>query len=416
MSPIVPLGWEAQIHRETYIAVLKGQLREPGAKKSFAARVGISPQYLSYLLNPYDHRTPSPRIARAIVDALALTQHEREHVYEHLILARGREPAVDGGHATKPGTSGAPVTGEEVARLAEEIGRLYEASLFTADPAGARLLTTQTAQVARYFLHHVDPWRHPLEYSNAAMILHEINCMRHQLSRALYYAKRARVVLSHADEAVLRPQWSRAQDALTNAMRCEAVVYNHYRLHKPALELLSQAEASVAAAASPAVWLPHLYRDRLLAVANTRRTALGEAERLAFQGTDWAERRGGDNAELLAVLLHKGLVIAYLRHNHLDQAERLARQLVDQVTKLPRAGPMHRAQVNLVYAAALWRAGRQADWQAVIAQTIQLAADAELTFALARIHHHYGAAAEPWLAQIAGEFAHKYRVSPPSSG
>jgi hypothetical protein len=241
--------------------------------------------------------------------------------------------------------------------------------------------------------------------------MHEINCMRHQLSQALYYAKRARLVLSYADENLLRPELGRAQDSLTNAMRCEAVVYNHFRLYKAALNLLGQAEHSAAAAAAPEVWLPHLYRDRLLALGQMRRSALSEAERLAHQGADWAERHGDPDAELLAVLLYKGLITAYLHHNHVDAAAHLGRGLVEQVAQLPRVGPMHQVQVRMAHAETLWRAHRLDDWEAEVAAIIQVAAAAELTFALVRLHTHYGRAVEPLLAQLDGDLAHKYRVT-----
>ena len=55
------LAHEAQLHREAYIALLDGLLQTITAKRHFAQRVGITPQYLSYLLNPFD-RTPSPEV------------------------------------------------------------------------------------------------------------------------------------------------------------------------------------------------------------------------------------------------------------------------------------------------------------------------------------------------------------------
>ena len=80
--------WEAQLHKEAYSAAVKSALRTPGAKQDFAERVGISTQYLSYLLNPDDPRTPGPEVARKIADALPLDPEQRADVFEHLLLAR----------------------------------------------------------------------------------------------------------------------------------------------------------------------------------------------------------------------------------------------------------------------------------------------------------------------------------------
>ena len=55
------LAHEAQLHREAYIAVLNGLLQTTAAKRTFAQSIGITQQYLSYLLNPFD-RTPSPEV------------------------------------------------------------------------------------------------------------------------------------------------------------------------------------------------------------------------------------------------------------------------------------------------------------------------------------------------------------------
>ncbi len=143
-NPIVPLGWEEQVHRETYIAILKGQLRKPGAKKAFAAEIGISPQYLSYLLDPYDHRSPSQGMAQAIVRALSLTEHERSHMLEHLILAGGRaSPAVHGQtYDDLPATMRGD---DEVEGWGAHVQQLYEHAMITRDPEMARVHTTTSA-------------------------------------------------------------------------------------------------------------------------------------------------------------------------------------------------------------------------------------------------------------------------------
>jgi hypothetical protein len=398
-----PPGWEAQIHRESYIAILKGRLRKPGAKKAFAAEIGISPQYLSYLLDPFDHRAPSAPTAQAIAGALALTDHERFHMLDHLLRAGNHPPDalpfVAHGHAPseRHGWLTAP---DAVEAWAAQIRQMHAQSLFTHDPHLARIHTTATAQSARHFLDTVNMWQQPLAYAEIALVLHEINCQRNQLSRAIYFAKRARMVLSHADRAKLHPLHSRAMNALTNALRCEAVAYNNLKLYKVALHLLDQAEASPGAQAAPEIWLPHLYRDRLNAVAGIRRVALGEAERVAREGARWAKIGDSTHAEMFTLLLQKGLALVYLRHGRTAHAEPLLLQLMEQMNGNPQAGPMYQAMVRLDYAELLWRTQRHEEWREVMPNTIRLAADAELTLTLTRIHKRYGRAVQPFLADL----------------
>ncbi len=210
----------------------------------------------------------------------------------------------------------------------------------------------------------------------------------------------ARLILSHADEAKLQAKPTRAMAAMTNALRCEAVVYNNLALHKAALELLNQAEGSPGAMAAPGFWIPQVFRDRLAALGGMRRIALGEAERVTRQGAEWAAREGGPDTEILIVLLERGLSSVYMRHGRPEQAQRLALRLMEQVGQAPRSGPFHKALVAMNYAETLWRTQRWDEWRHVMADTIHLAVAAELSFVLARIRTQYGAAVAPLFADL----------------
>ncbi len=67
---ITHFAWEAQLHKEAYSAAINSVLRTPGTKHRFAARVGITPQYLSYLLDPNDPRAPGPEVPQNIANTL----------------------------------------------------------------------------------------------------------------------------------------------------------------------------------------------------------------------------------------------------------------------------------------------------------------------------------------------------------
>src|SRR5579862_6861021 len=92
---LIELALEEQAHRVAYRALLQSVLREPGSKERLARTVGISRQYLSYLLSPaYGdgriYRVPSARIAERIAAVLPAEPLVREQVREHMQLASQR--------------------------------------------------------------------------------------------------------------------------------------------------------------------------------------------------------------------------------------------------------------------------------------------------------------------------------------
>ncbi|MBK8024621.1 MAG: hypothetical protein IPK19_25145 [Chloroflexi bacterium] len=84
---------QAALHRHTYTSVLKGLLAHGEAKYFAAERLGITPVYLSNLLDP-DHPPPSPALAKRMVGALPLDADQRTGLLEHMILARRPKSAV----------------------------------------------------------------------------------------------------------------------------------------------------------------------------------------------------------------------------------------------------------------------------------------------------------------------------------
>lgn len=86
---LADLSLEEQVHRETYIAILNGALREVGSKTRFAERLGISRAYLSFLLHPDpctsdSFRRPSLHIAEAISRALPVAPEVRVALLAHM--------------------------------------------------------------------------------------------------------------------------------------------------------------------------------------------------------------------------------------------------------------------------------------------------------------------------------------------
>ena len=391
-----PLGWEAQVHRETYIAVLKSQLREPGSKQRFAAQVSITPQYLSYLLDPYNHRTPSPQVAERMAQALALSNHERDHVLENMLLAGDHQGQFERNLREQ-------IAAGEALQTMTKVMALHDKAKFADTAVMARAYSRMAALAGRDFIHQVNPWRHPVEYADVAIVMHEICCVRNQMSRALYYAKRARVVLQGADPAHYQKQVEHHAHSLTNAIRSEAVAYHNLDLDSHALALLDQAETTPDVKQRPHFWLPHLYRDKLASLVELRRFRISEAEGLTQQGLEQCALVDGEEGPLLALLLERGLAGAYLRTARLRQAEGILRRLLDEMEQVPRLGMLHRVLTLVDYGKALWQQQDRSQWREVIAHTMTLAAQSGLQHQLTRLRDQYGDALNDVLVEVDAE-------------
>ncbi|MDQ2809615.1 MAG: hypothetical protein M3Z04_22300, partial [Chloroflexota bacterium] len=85
---------QAHLHRELAIAILDSALAAPGHKRRFAAQVGITPQYLSYLCDPLDPRQPSPALVERLAAALPGDTAVRGRLRDHWQAARAGRQAV----------------------------------------------------------------------------------------------------------------------------------------------------------------------------------------------------------------------------------------------------------------------------------------------------------------------------------
>ena len=377
------LAHEAQLHREAYIALLDGLLQTTAAKRHFAQRVGITPQYLSYLLNPFD-RTPSPALARKMVDALPLEAAERETLYEHLLLASERRLKA------QLALQQAFAQVDFVTQL-DFIRQAYAAANFATDPAQAKTQQQLVRSAGNLLLQQMPPTLHPLAYAQLCLWLHSVESANNAHAHAIYHAKKARAVLG----AFVRTDFPLAErdhfaDLTFNALRLEAVTYYNLKVARPAYELCCAGETLPAVQQHPQSWLPHLYRDKINAYSQLPRFAIREAEQWTRHGKQLCEQVAHDEAPLWAIMLDRALAQAYLRYGKVKKATALLQPLVEELPRLPVVGLLHRVSVLRIYAEALWLAGDRQQWASVLATTWQLADSAGLTHQLAEIRHRYG--------------------------
>ena len=377
------LAHEAQLHREAYIALLDGLLQTTAAKRHFAQTVGITPQYLSYLLNPFD-RTPGPEVARKMADALPLDPMARDNLLEHLLLASERR--LQAHLAAQQEFPKVDVT-TDIARLHQA----HAAVNFAPNPAQARAQQQLLQETGVLLLRQMHPLHHPLEYAQLCLWLHSVESTRNLHANALYHAKKARAVLGHFTRTEFNAAERKQFDELTfNALRLEAVSYYNLKVARPAYDLCCLGETLPEVQQQPQSWLPHLYRDKINAYSQLPRFSIREAEQWAHHGKQLCEQVAHDQAPLWAFMLDRSLAQAYLRYGSVKKATALLQPLVEQVDRLPLVGVLHRVSFLRVYAEALWLTGDRQAWEDVMRVTCQLADDAGLTHQMAEIRRRYG--------------------------
>src|SRR5579885_3619211 len=263
----IELAQEAHLHKETYSAALKSALRLPGTKQSFAERVGISPQYLSYLLDPDDPRTPGPEVAEKIATALPLDPEQRESLFEHLLLASQRR--LEQEHALHEGSS-TPSLAAQVAML----GRDHHRATISTDPLESRTLFLAVRENSRALLKQVNPHVAPLQVIQICFILHDTQCLLNRPDDALYYARLADWLIDRLDKSLYRSQREYIDLLELSAIRAQTVAYHSLKLPKAAYACCEEAETVRIIRERPDIWKPHLLRDKLNALSHTTRFSI----------------------------------------------------------------------------------------------------------------------------------------------
>jgi hypothetical protein len=377
------LAHEAQLHREAYIAILDGLLQTTAAKRHFAQSVGITPQYLSYLLNPFD-RTPGPEVARKMVNALPLDPVVRDNLLEHLLLASERRL-----QAHLSAQQEFPQI--DVATHMAFLQQAQAAANFASHPAQVRAQQQLLQETGALLLRQMHPLHHPFEYAQLCLWLHGVESTRNLHANAIYHAKKARAVLGHFTRTEFNAAERKRFDELTfNALRLEAVSYYNLKVARPAYDLCCLGETLPEVQQQPQSWLPHLYRDKINAYSQLPRFSIREAEQWARHGKQLCEQVAHEQAPLWAFMLDRSLAQAYLRYGNVKKATALLQPLVEQVDRLPLVGVLHRVSFLRVYAEALWLAGDRQAWEDVMQVTCQLADGASLTHQMAEIRRRYG--------------------------
>jgi transcriptional regulator with XRE-family HTH domain len=374
----------ALLHRETYAAALKGMLSH-GVAEDFARRIGITPEYLSNLLDP-DHAPPSPRLAARIVAALSLDGDRKLALLEHMLLAHENRQRMIASITAQWREGMIPLLLGELAQANDAANRASgnDQSLW------ARMIVEMGGLLLRRF----SPVRHLTEYTHIAMIVQNMQSLLNRGEDALYTAKWINTVMARHDVDKLRRE-SNAAYFVINSLYAEVIALRNLKLPKQAEQLGLLIESMLRSSHDPVVlyWLPHVLRAGAESITELPRFTLSYAEASIDRGRRIVEARKDSDAADTLLLLDKALLNAYIAYGSersLKKGYALAQRLEAQLAS-GTFSPIRRAVVLASLASYYHRTHEMDSFRQWLAEYVQLAAQAGLTHQLHRARESYGA-------------------------
>jgi hypothetical protein len=388
---------EAQLHREVYVAVLNSTLQEPGSKRHLAEHIEVSQQYLSYLLNPEtddssSFRIPSSKVAEKIANALPLEQEQREHLLNHMYLARDSTSQITQ-------TLHSELLARPIEDILAELRNAQQQANFALDPHISKMKHLVVRDICKMLLAYPVLYTYPLSTVEVCMILHDAQCILNRTEDALYHAKLAHAIMDSLSRNDYRDK-ERFDSYQIEVIRAEARAYSDLRLYREAYDKCLQAEASDAVRYQSEACLPQLYRDKLQALCRKPRFALSEAEGLAANVRAICDSATNELAPRWLFMADQYLVRAYLKHQNMKKARRLLNGLFDRINTTSHLGPLHHTMFLKTYANFCWEEGDYLEWEYFLKRALTNAVDAGLAHQISDIKRTYGSTIVPLLQDI----------------
>lgn len=383
--------WEAELHRETYVAILNSVLKERGSKRALAEKVGITPQYLSYILvtdkDPDNQRvikrTPSEELCERIANALELRPEQRAVLIEEMLLSRQHlHEAVE---TMLPLVSQREASWERVHRLASEAYHAEEPEVYRQRCQGLRVFLVN-------LLHQLDAWHNPLLYAMAALSICGAENDVGRPGRSLYYAKLARFVIEYMAVDNPRLDKQRVDEIWIESILAESTAAMNLKLFKEGYDCCQAVEALGIATPYPAFKM-HLISRTLKALTGIPRYSIREAQRLVQAAERLCDQHAGLEAGLPLYLhnIQRGLTEVYIQRGQYRKAERLLYGKVEPFQEVLDS-PLRHVQLLKVQARLSWHQGDHQGWQHLVQSAVTIAREASLTDQLNKLEADYGSA------------------------
>lgn len=373
----------ALLHRETYAAALKGMLLY-GEADDFARRLGITPQYLSNLLDP-DHAPPSPRLAARIVAALPLDRDRKLALLEHMLLAHEHRQRMIASLTMQWREGLLPVLLSELVQANDAANQVSAVK--------QQMCARMIVEIGDVLLRRFTPVRYLMEYVHIAMIVQNMQSLLNRGEDALYMAKWISAIMARHSAEDLRREPNAVHFAI-NGLYAEVIALRNLKLPKQADQLGLQIQALLRTTSDPGAryWLPHVLRAQAESICEQPRFTLSHAEACVDQGRRLMERHGASDAADTLLLLDKALLNAYIAYGSersLRKAQALTRHLEAQVA-VANLSQIRRAVILASLTSYYHVVGEQDAHHTHLKSYIQLSLQAGLSHQLTRARERYG--------------------------
>lgn len=332
---------QADLHRSAYAAGLRSALADWGRNRDFAAAAGITREYLQYLLQPENVRSPSPDTAVRIARLLRLSPNQERDLVEHMSLSAERRVSV-WQHARD---ALAQTPGDLPLALARTH---WERATYggNAEAANADYLCLEA--MLESLLWARAPKLNSLDHVEACLILHDVLCTLDRPVRSLYYAKLAQTLIHDLDSAACARYPDRFEHLKVNAYYAAVVSYTNLRLPRSATQEITQARDEARHSPAWATWLPHFERSSLANLGRQGRFGIYEADAAHFRAQEAAAHIAGPYRGQFSLLIDKEYALTLTRNGQRRSARRAytsLRPVLGDLESQATLGPLRRTVV-----------------------------------------------------------------------
>lgn len=376
---LLTLAEEAELHQGVYRAALESVLAATGSKMALARSVGITPQYLSYILA--GQRSPGSELAERIVREMPLEASQRTELLEHIHLAKERD--LERQHrreSVRPD--------RDVPNLVLQMGSAHHEATFRATPARALKLYQIVKTAASELFETTSPRLWPNDYIELCFLLHDVNSVLNNHYDALYYARRAYSLIISLRNYLSGDIRRLISDRLEHSLRAQSTSYRNLGLYKEAyLCCLKAIDIHKPIKNNNSIFI---YGETLRSIRGVPRFALTEAENISDHIYRMCDSIGDGFAPLWLFSADYNLGRAYIAHGNIKKAKRVVSPYRERLEQVPALGPIHLVNFLETHARIQHLIGDKEAWKLNIGQALFVAHQAGLGHQIAKIKAQYG--------------------------
>ena len=377
----------AEMHRETYVAILKSRIPH-GERGKFARRVGITQEYLSFLC-ALDHpaedifptkRLPSPSLVRKMAEALPAPLEVRQSLVENMELAHAH--SVKAHYKIK-----ASISRRQVGEILSELERNHYRATYGADLAEVQRAYRMVRDAAASLVTRLSPDIYPGSLAQACLYLHDAQCVLDRPEDALRFAKLSRLIIENTD--IFEADFSKEQidHQEINAIRGEGVAYHNLGLDRQAQLIFARTRTLSAYSNSRDFWEPLVGRDLLNAMARTPRFSIRKATEIASNIEEICMRKGDEFTLLIA---RESWLRCLIQREKWTQAQRVFEEEIERIPHLPYIGSLHRALLLKTGALLAWKLNDRTAWRERVGEALTIMHQAGLSHQIRTVKQFYG--------------------------